>query len=193
MLIDINTAAITHRNGVLSGITDRNYAKTIRHLRCYNAALPKEYQIIIDTELYNEKVKENTVAVCCHCSEHTDQKDIEIISILLDSVERLLQGRKYENVWICPKCKKDNRQAETAFIRSVRQQPYYLRVVPESPTKNIGIAARITFDPEFEAWASNFLEELEQAAAKFRQEYRPKDHSEIDENMLDLSMEGTDN
>ena len=189
-LIDINTAAITHRNGVLSGITNRDYAKTIRHLKCYNAALPLEYKIKIDTEEYNNKIKQNIVAECKHCKGPTPQSDIKILRLLLSETQQLIEKQTHDYFWICPKCNKDNRQIETVFIQDVHAQPYYLKIVPEPPARKNGLGNRVSFDILFEAWASNFLEELEEAAAKYRQEYKPKDQSEIDENNLDLSMEG---
>lgn len=206
MLIDINTAAITHRNGTLSGITERNYSKVLRHLYCYNAALPVEYQIHIDTAEYNEKAKANMVAQCGFCTSvqtvkvrgvekeqelptETELDKIDFIKILLSGKERFFRNSEYDEIWVCPKCHRDNRRADTVFIQSVIKQPYYLRCVPEPPIKNAGIMDRTTFDTEFESWASTFLEELEQAAAKFRQEYKPKDQSEIDETSIDLSVE----
>ena len=188
-LIDINTAAITHRNGVLSGITNRDYAKTIRHLKCYNAALPLEYKITIDTEEYNDKIKKNIVAVCGECKEQIPQHDIKMLNLLLPPRVQLVEGHTHDTFWVCPKCKKDNRQTDTLFIQDVQKQPFYLRCVPEPPKRKSGIGNRITFDLAFEEWASNFLEELEEAAAKYRQEYKPKDQNEITENNLDLSME----
>lgn len=202
MLIDINTAAITHRNGTLSGITDRNYSKVIRHLYCYNAALPVEYKVRVDSDEYYAMIKSNMVAQCNHCTMTQTIKDkditvpteidmgsIHIIRLRLRGLDRLILGQQYDNVWECPKCHKDNRQSETTFIKSKLQQPFYLRCVPEAPSKTIGMVDRTTYDAKFEKWASDFLEELEDAAAKFRQEYKPKDQSEFDENSLDLSME----
>lgn len=206
MLIDINTAAITHRNGTLSGISERNYSKVLRHLYCYNAALPVEYQVHIDNDEYNEKAKAVKVAQCGFCTSlqtvkvrgvekeqdlptETEYSKIKFLTVELPAEERFFRGMGTEQIWICPKCNKDNRRADTVFIRSIIKQPYYLRCVPEPPMKNIGIAGRTTFDAKFEAWASTFLEELEQAAAKFRQEYKPKDQSELDETSIDLSVE----
>ena len=188
-LIDINTAAITHRNGIISGINDRNYQKTIRHLHCYNAALPNEYQITIDTEEYNQKIKQNVVAVCGFCKENIEHHNIKILRLLLSLRQQFVEGREYDKFWRCPNCKKDNRQSETIYIQSVQKQPFYLKCVPEPPRRRGGISFRTTFDAEFEVWASNFFEELEQSAAKYRQEYKPKDQNEFNENSIDLSME----
>ena len=50
-------------------------------------------------------------------------------------------------------------------------QPFYRKVVPSPPTKQIGLQNRFHFEQEFKEWFYNFLEELQHQLARYRIEY----------------------
>lgn len=203
LLIDVNTGFIKHRNGVLAGLESEKYDKVIGELYALNALLPEEYRVTIDTEEYNEKIKNNIQASCNFCTSTvqdsegkditkpttTDYNKLKIMNILLPEFEAFVCGSKYVKVWQCPKCKKDNRLDNTHFEQIVLKQPYFLRVVPEPPQRNLGLVDRPTYKQKFEQWARTLLAELEAEAGRFRKDYKPKSEDNLGEAIMSVEEE----
>jgi hypothetical protein len=51
------------------------------------------------------------------------------------------------------------------------QKPYYLKVVPDGPVRNLGVSNRLGFHEKFSTWFYNYLEELESQLGLYRIEY----------------------
>lgn len=191
LLIDMNSGWYKHKTELNEGLRTRNYNECEGALDELNALLPDEYTVLIDTELYNEKMKGNMVALCNHCTTkyddpankekpkkgptRVDVEKMEKQELLLPSMDRMIYGKETDTFWTCPGCHKDNRLSETRFKRSVLQKPYYLKVVPEPPKHKPGIDDRTNFHYKFEKWAHRFLTELNKQARQFRHDYKPKD------------------
>ena len=200
LLIDMNSGWYKHKTEVNDGLKTRNYIQCLGSLDALNALLPMEYRVSIDTEEYKEKLKASLVALCNFCTTEypsPDEKDktvklptqierskIQTLTITLSSFDQMVYGKKQDDFWQCEKCSNLNRFSQTRFKQTILKKPYYLQVVPEPPKRHLGIEDRNTFHNKFEAWARNFLSELNASAQRFRQEYRPKDGEEDAENEI---------
>lgn len=189
LLIDINSGWYKHKTEVNDGLKTRNDTQVKGSLYALNALLPQKYRVIIDDDLYRQRIKGDLVALCNNCTStiedetkkgevievqtQTDYNKLEILHLLLESLERVAYNKEYDDFWICSKCNEMNRLSETKFRQVILQKPFYLQVVPEPPKRHIGIQDRITYHAKFESWARNFLGELNAQAQKFRQEYKP--------------------
>ena len=110
---------------------------------------------------------------------------VKVFDLLLPFLESILLKKKYEKVWLCPGCKKVNKIKITKKIIPEREKPYYLKVVPESPIRPMGIDR--FFRVKFEKWFWNFLEEINWQEVLYRKEY-------ISQNGHDMDISGyTDN
>lgn len=192
LLIDMNSGWYKHKTELNEGLRTRNYSEVEGALDALNALLPDEYRVLIDTELYNERIKGNMVALCGHCTTEYDDPankektikgqtriDVEKMErqeLLLPSMDRMIYGKETDTFWTCPECNKDNRLSETKFKRSVLQKPFYLKVVPEPPKHKPGIDDRTNFHYKFERWARAFLTELNAQARQFRHDYRGREN-----------------
>jgi len=152
--------------------------------------LPKEHQIIIDDDLYNEKIKQITIAKCNHCTTEyprTDDKtkpevrptehnfqDVRVYQIMIPLIASYISGSEYDKVWNCSKCHKANRLAQTKFIKTALQKPYFLQVVPNPPNRKDGIIDMQTYLKKIRKWVWGFLDELEYQMGEYRRNYVPK-------------------
>lgn len=167
-LPDINTAFNFHRGKAITNLGGRNYVGAIGSLYAFNNCLQKEYQIKISTKVYNEKVNQDMEVVCSFCQEQIKRKDIQTYQSLNSGIALMLTGKDYQEVWDCPKCHKSNKLSKTRFIQKVLAKPYCIKLVPEPPIRQDGLMDSITFNKRFDAWFWQFMDELEAAAAKFR-------------------------
>ena len=125
ILPDLNTGYIKYRNKIMESIDAGKFLNAIGSLYATNGMLPKEHQIVIDDELYNEKIKQVVLIKCNHCTseypipnkpdktedratEHNFE-EIRIYKLMLPLIGSLMSGNKYEDVWTCSKCKETNR------------------------------------------------------------------------------------
>lgn len=78
--------------------------------------------------------------------------------------------RKY---FICPKCNSENFQKEGQWntIKSIREQPFSLGVVPEPPLKPPYLSDSLGYPKKFKVWFYNFLEEIQAKMVLYRIEY----------------------
>ena len=182
-LPDINTILITYRREVVVDLKSKRYSGVIGSLLSMNAVLPKEYQVEISTPKYNEAINKNILAVCKSCKEETEYVNVRTHDILLDSISSLIQNKKYDKMWKCPKCKKYNSLLKTEFVKPEPKKPYFLKIVPDVPERMDGIISTMAYHKKFEAWARNFLVELEFQMGKYRIEYKPKGDDEFDDNV----------
>lgn len=198
LLIDMNSGWYKHKTEVNDGLKTHNYTQVKGALNALNALLPEEYRVIIDDELYNERIKGNLVALCNNCTSfmpepknpekgveaptQIDYSKLKVLHLLLNSFDRFATGKKYDDFWSCPNCNKLNKLIETKFKQIILRKPFYLQVVPDAPKRHMGIEERNSYNIKFENWARNFLAELNAQAQKFRQEYKPKD-GEYEEDM----------
>ena len=181
-LPDLNSGYVTYRKYILSALASSNYDLATGYLYDLNAILPDDYKVEISTIKYNKKRKDEvTQAFCKHCKEPCLHKDIKIRNILLSSFGSLVSKRKYEDVWECPKCHKDNLVIETDFEQLTLPKPHYLQVVPNPPEKKNGLVEALEYEKKMKVWIQMFQIELEHSMSKYRLEYVPKDQREAEE------------
>ncbi len=170
-----------------------NYNGSYAALNNMNALLTEEYRINVSTDAYNSFEDEVTLCKCKFCKMdreeiiHEGEEDerkkivkvptefrfssIKIIKVIAPFIDSILTGKESELVWYCPECKAENKVSETEKPKVKRERPYYRKVVKDCPTRQAGITGRMTFDTEYDSYAWNFSEELENTLSKYRIEY----------------------
>ena len=75
--------------------------------------------------------------------------------------------------WVCPECHQDNFQKDGEWntIKSIREQPFTLGVIPEPPKKQKHLSQFLGYPQKFNKWFYNFLEELQAKLVLYRIEY----------------------
>lgn len=168
-LPDVNTAFIKWRNKIVTALEAEKYTAALGSLNNFNACLPKEYQVKVSTDLYNEKLQDEKLLVRCnHCSENIDYRTIKKMVIVCTPIEQLITSSSTKSVWLCSLCNGENLTTRSEFIRAKLPNPYYLGIVPDPPERKDGILDRVTYHRKIEHWAWTMLGELEFKAAQFR-------------------------
>lgn len=180
-LPDLNTGYITYRREIISGIRSRNYSVCFGSLYALNALLPVDYQVKISTATYELMTKTETLINCISCKEDSNIKTIKRFKLLQSRTTFLLSRKQYEEVWICPKCKKTNIFLENDVMKQVISTPTFFGVVPRPPSPKSGIADRGIYEKNVTRWIYLFLDELEHKMSKYRLEYVPKSEEEKEE------------
>ena len=156
-----------------------------------NALLDNEHRVSINTRQYNEKILSERFYLCNFCTEIVEiiinegeedvrsekitrqteipYANIHVFDLMSDYMEYLITKKKTNKVWICPKCNKTNKLSNTNFLQPERENPFYLKVVPNPPIRTSG--NRVGFAEKFRDWFNNYSEELENALMLYRTEY----------------------
>lgn len=189
-LPDLNTGYNTYRKQILMSLSSGNYDLALGYLYSLNAILPDDYKIEISSIKYNElKNKETIVANCKFCKNPCEHKDMKVNEVLLSSSASMLTGLKFEKMWSCPKCHKDNRLSTTDFEHQILPKPHYLKVLPNPPEKKNGLVESLEYNKIMKSWIQTFAIELEHAMSKYRLEYVPKGEREEYEEVEDMRLE----
>jgi len=167
-LPDVNTAFITYRREAIVSLKSFDYRGCWGSLSCINALLPQKYRVVLDNILFKEKSKVSLTFCCEICKTESDESCIDIFDYHFTVLESLTTDEKTILVWNCPECTAMNRLSDTKIKKDMLAQPSYLQTVPSPPERKNGLLGRATYRKEFSAWAWNFLEELEEKMAQFR-------------------------
>lgn len=97
-----------------------------------------------------------------------DFETIKVYDLVAPMFEGFLSGNQTNKIWVCPKCKKDNKLIESDMTESVPKEPYFIRVMPKPPKRGIGMQGRTTYANKFVQWAWTFMQEWEASMAQFR-------------------------
>lgn len=170
LLPDINSKYLMYTRKILDKIESKKWGSCAGALNAINALLPEEYHVIFSTIEHNKQSINNIVSICEKCKEEIDFKSIKIMELIAPVMDEFLSGSKIIKIWICPKCKQDNKLSTTKIITRRKQMPNFLKVVPAPPERKDGIADRRTYDVKMEAWVWGCLEELEHQMGKFRKD-----------------------
>lgn len=212
-LPDVNSAFIRYRSEAINGWKNRNYDSAIGSLYSFNGLLEEKgdgkYRVLVDSKEYERKTKQDLVMFCKHCEPDIYEngvskidwdkvKTVSFYSVKIEKVVpslmiRVLSNLEYEETWCCPVCNKDNYLTETIMIQKILKNPSFIAIVPEPPIKNNGIIDRSQYYSKFTVWFWTFLIELEAQAARFRQEYTPKQGSDGEEMLPEDTGEEKDN
>ena len=170
-LPDISSAFSFWRAYAVNRLDQKDYNGATSGLYNINSLLTESYIVSIDTTQYNKQTEESIFYQCRFCNNETSQSNIQVFDYLLPLDEQIISGEKYVKSWKCPECKKLMARCRTNIIKDKLESPYYRRIVPECPTRGIGLQKRISFPQQFDKWFYNFLEELQHALALYRIEY----------------------
>jgi hypothetical protein len=170
-LPDLNAIWVTYRNRGLAAISGEMYAQAIGCINGMNAILPNDYRIEVNTSKYTELTTERLIAICNACKEQFSRKEIKIVELLNPLVIQVLTNQEYEKVWFCPKCNKTNNVSTTNWIKERLGLPYYLKVIPEPPSRKGGIQDRREYPIAMEKWFYQALEELDHQLGTYRADY----------------------
>ena len=192
-LIDINTAAITYRTKCLMALDKRLYRNCIGAILSLNAELPeddgdKKYRIVIDTEEYNQRIRQN-YQIVCSCGKEYEYGSVQFFDIAIPKIKQTLFGKTSRTVWICSKCKKENDLSASKIIENSLQKPFYLRVVPEPPENNHGLLSQLNFHNDMVDWVWTCLNSLEDGFTRFRDDNWNKSDEYSDDPDIDTSIE----
>lgn len=187
-LPDINTAYIKYRNETIWALKNKMYNLMHGSLVGINALLPLEYQVIISTVDYDQLSKTEITYLCVHCDVQVDKQDVSVFDLQPNSIQTLVHGKMINKVWNCIKCQGINMLNRTSISQTILQNPTFLGIVPEPPTRKNGLMDKLKFNIEIERWAWLCLGELEFKMAKFRDDNwnkRDEEMSDIDNSLDD--------
>ena len=188
-LPDVNTAFITYRREAIVSIKSYDHRSCYGALSCINSLLPEKYRIKLDTMQFNEESKTDFIYCCIHCTRQTAQSKIDIFDYVLDSCEILLTDEKTIKMWKCPECCELNKLSDTIVIKDMLAQPSFLHTIPLAPERKNGLLGRSKYRKDFSKWAWNFLYELEERMAQFRDDNWSKDQEYQGPDDVDTSEE----
>lgn len=178
-LPDINSAYIKYRSETVWALKNKMYNLMHGSLVGINALLPLDYQVIISTSEYEQLAKTETTYLCTYCDVPNDKSDIEVFDLQPNSIQTLVHGKMINKVWRCTKCKRVNMLNKTFISQTILQNPTFLGIVPEPPTRKNGLMDKLKFNIEIERWAWLCLSELEFKMAKFRDDNWNKGDDEL--------------
>ena len=184
-LPDVNTAYIKYRNEIIQAIKEKNWPLLHGTLHSLNALLPPEYRVLISSAEYDKLAVPEVSYKCNFCAKETDKSEIEVFDCVRTSVERLLVGfigasDDNNKTWICAKCNKTNKLQKTIISQTVLSNPIFLGVVPNPPERMDRLMDRLKFEKALEIWGLEFLSELEQKMALFRDDHWNRGEEEGD-------------
>lgn len=171
VLPDLNTAIIKFRASVSSHLRERDYTGCFGSLYAMNGILDEEYRVKISTEEYDRLARQDITIKCQSCTETNDFLKIKVYNIIMPSLNQILSGNKYEKIWVCPKCKKDNVLSSSAMQQTKLMPGGFLGVLPEPPERQGGVTDRTDYHNKVAQWVWTFVKEIEQKCGEERKAY----------------------
>jgi hypothetical protein len=179
------------KNLAVNSLQRKDFAGARASLFNLNGCLGDEYLVTINTQLYEQALKDQSTYQCNHCTttqekivnegdenEHTKEiqvpteiptREVKVFPVSLNNVQQFLAQSKTKLIWTCPKCDQDNNMKDTQKILAEREKPYFLKVVPDSPYRVMGLDRQ--FPDKLEKWFWNFFEEINWQEVLYRKEY----------------------
>ena len=193
------------RNIAIDYLNRGNWAGARSGVFNLNECLGIDYMVSIDDRMYQAQMKETSVYQCNHCTiiqtktinKNTEDEyekeiqikteipthEVEVFEMRLNDILQLLLNQKTEKVWICPRCNKTNKMIETKKILSERAKPFFLKVIPMPPVRQMGLDRQ--FPRKFTAWFWNAIEEITYQEYLYRTEYVHQNGQDMEENYRD--------
>jgi hypothetical protein len=190
-LPDINTAFIRFRSEAINALKAQNYDVMHGSLNASNALLPDEYRVIVDDNEYKKLTDTQINYVCTSCDKEIPRENIRIFDLIPDSMESLIYSNRPKKVWNCPKCKGLCLLGKTVIKKNDLQNPSFVGVVPNPPTRQDGLMDRLRFHIEISRWAWLIIGELESRMGIFRDDNWKKGDELLDDN-VDTKLEEKD-
>lgn len=180
VLPDLNTALIRFRAMVTSHLERRDYTGCFGSLYAMNGILDPEWRVQVSTEEYNRLTKQDIFVKCKGCTKDINYNLIKIHNLLLQPITSFISGHNYEKVWICPKCKIDNKLSCTEMKQTEIQPGGFLHVVPEPPRREEGVMDRTEYHNRVSQWVWTFVKEIEERCGEERKAYLNREDSMLD-------------
>lgn len=198
----------------LQAVVRHNWSACVGALNSINALLPdgtldptQNFQVKVSTKMYNEKMNLKSMLVCNHCTEEYENSEgkqdtrnsqfefntIRVFDLIVPVTDRLIMDQNLEKIWICPKCKKDNKLVQTKIIKQKYLEPFFLGVVSNPPELKNRVSDRNTYDREMNKWLWNFKNELDYKMALFRAANWKSGDGENEYSDIDTSIEEASN
>lgn len=182
-LPDLNAAIVRHRSLALEGFKSNDAELAIVSIESINALLPSpegatSYKVEVDTEKYNSLRAETKEIHCHNCGTENLLKSIEQYDLDCDWFEQMLSTVPVSRMWLCGNCKKPNVFSLDDVTVTKNGEPYFYKVMPSAPKRQVGIRGRMTFDSEFQKWFSIAMPEIESQIGIYRTEYASQQESE---------------
>src|ERR1700746_2807554 len=159
-LPDLNTAWIMDKREFLNALRQKNYSVVYWSLSSINAAMPEKYRVEISDQKYNHELKKDLLVKCLHCNAELNQKSIRITSKFKSRILSIITESKSEKVWECSNCHEDNILSQTPMIQVKPQEPFFLKVIPNPPSRKGTLVDRMDFHRRFVSWAYLFYTEI---------------------------------
>lgn len=131
-----------------------------------------KYRIIISDIEYDKLTAIKSEAQCNKCEALTDYSKIRIFDFVNPMIVGILSKSIISKVWVCSKCHTDNVITETNILETKLKEPYFLGVIPKPPRRKDGLNDRGNYSRRVTQWAWNFVNELEEASTRFREDYK---------------------
>ena len=179
------------KNLAVNSLQRKDFAGARASLFNLNGCLGDEYLVAINTQLYEQALKDQSTYQCNHCTttqikivnegddnEHAKEievpteipiREVKVFPLTLSYVQQVLAKSRTKLIWNCPSCKADNNMKDTRKILAEREKPYFLKVVPDSPYRVFGLDRQ--FPDKLEKWFWNFFEEINWQEVLYRKEY----------------------
>ena len=172
-LPDLNTIWLKWTDNVNTCLIMKDYQGAIAGVYHINAIFSADNRIEINSDKYYQQTNERLKIVCSSCRAELVRNDVEVVDVLLSSIESMVIGQKTEKVWICTECEKVNSLEYTEFIKEQFENPRYLGVIPDPPIEVRGLMGRKNFGHDATHWVRIALDELSHALGIERREYVP--------------------
>ncbi len=171
------------------------------HINSLNTLLTSRYTIPISTELYIERTKIRQTRTCEHCImkeskividvEGNESKEyyetqskiptieINILRVKTTLIEEMVSKEKFNLIWECPKCKKENFIKNTPINFTEWSSNATFGVIWNQPVWTF--VTRSQFDKLSMHWVTMFLKEIEMGLMAYQKAYFDEHHSDMKE------------
>ena len=193
-LPDINAALVTHRQVALMAYSQHDFRKCQIAIMAMIALMPKEYQVIIGDEEYQQETDKKRELLCPNCNERTEYEMVKIVKIRNTHSTHILTNTKYDDYWHCPKCDQLVKADDTELKNKTFEKPFYHKHLPDPPIKQ-NIFDRYNYTKKWREWLQLAMSEVEHQIALCRTEYEPDDDNyekEEDDDNSDQDTEDQD-
>jgi len=167
-LPDINTQYIKFTNEAVNSWKSENYEACLGSLFTLNALMPEKYRVVISNQEHKKLTNEQLWNICTKCKHENKHEDIKYYQLMMPYIDSVLTKTKYQEMWRCTECKKENILLKSDMVQDKPKDPSYFKVVPEPPSQKDGIMDRRKYSTKFTLWFWTCLGEIESQMATFR-------------------------
>lgn len=194
-LIDLNHIALKHLDKAFYYLQLKEYDSCTASIHAVNASLPPEYHIIFDTEKYSGLIEHPMEIYCKSCGVNFKRDSIKTWDMLLPLFEQVISKTKTVKAWSCPDCNKINILRESKIILTVREEPFFTKVVPMPPEQKQSVGDRTSFHIKYRSWFGMVVAELTRQISQLRWDHWKQGDDNLDlgdlQQVLNTNLEGS--